>query len=90
MILCTSIYIYIYVDALGQYTYWSMRTNGRPVNRGLRLDYFVVSRSLLPTEQNSNKEDDNQAMYISNTSILFNDCVGCSDHCPILLEICRK
>jgi exodeoxyribonuclease III len=36
----------LYPDAQGQFTQWSQRTNGRPFNRGLRLDYFVCSSSM--------------------------------------------
>jgi len=34
-------------EALGAFTYWSIRAGNRPKNRGLRLDYAVASRSLL-------------------------------------------
>ncbi len=30
----------------GCYTYWSVRAGNRQYNAGLRLDYFVVSKSL--------------------------------------------
>jgi exonuclease III len=39
---------HLYPDARGQFSYWSQRTFARPVNRGLRLDYFVCSRSMFP------------------------------------------
>ena len=29
-------------DASGQFTFWSQRAQGRPRNRGLRLDYFLL------------------------------------------------
>ena len=35
-------------DARGQFTYWSQRTFARPVNKGLRLDYFLCSRDMFP------------------------------------------
>ncbi|EEH53176.1 uncharacterized protein MICPUCDRAFT_5836, partial [Micromonas pusilla CCMP1545] len=34
-------------DATGWFTYWSQRVGNRPVNRGLRLDYFVASNDIL-------------------------------------------
>lgn len=34
---------YFYPTATGQFTYWSKRANGRPFNKGLRLDYFLCS-----------------------------------------------
>jgi len=36
----------MYPDAQGQFTYWSQRTFARPVNKGLRLDFFVCSSSM--------------------------------------------
>ncbi|EKX53575.1 apurinic/apyrimidinic endonuclease family member in base excision repair [Guillardia theta CCMP2712] len=33
-------------DAKGWFSYWSVRAGNRPWNRGLRLDYFVASKSL--------------------------------------------
>merc|ERR1712157_621855 len=38
-------------DAQGQYTYWSQRAKNRPDNKGMRLDYFVASNSLLQKNQ---------------------------------------
>lgn len=35
-------------DAIGQFTYWSQRTFARPVNRGIRLDYFIASEHFFP------------------------------------------
>ena len=37
---------HFYPEARGQFTYWSQRTFARPVNNGLRLDYFICSESL--------------------------------------------
>jgi len=53
------------------YTYWSYRFNSRAKNTGWRIDYFLISKSLL---QN-----------VSSATIL-SDYLG-SDHCPIALEI---
>lgn len=36
----------LHPGARGQYTWWSTRSNGRPQNKGLRLDYFIVSEPL--------------------------------------------
>lgn len=52
-----------------KYTYWNMRSNARAENRGWRLDYFVVTPSLM------------SAINISDT---VPDIMG-SDHCPIKL-----
>lgn len=53
------------------YTYWSYRFKARERNTGWRIDYFLVSESLLPK--------------VENVAIL-NEYMG-SDHCPIQLEI---
>ncbi|KAJ1481943.1 Endonuclease/exonuclease/phosphatase [Baffinella frigidus] len=37
-------------DASGWFSYFSVRAGNRPVNRGLRLDYFVCSPSLFPAD----------------------------------------
>ncbi len=34
---------------MGQFTYWSQRTFARPVNCGIRLDYFICSQQLFPS-----------------------------------------
>lgn len=58
-------------DQPGYYTWWSYRQNSRERNKGWRLDYNFVSKSL---EQN-----------ISRAVILKE--VFHSDHCPVLLEL---
>ncbi|MDO4225478.1 MAG: exodeoxyribonuclease III [Bergeyella zoohelcum] len=54
-----------------QYTWWSYRQNARERNKGWRLDYQFVTKSL--------QERLSRAMILS-------DAVH-SDHCPVLLEI---
>lgn len=55
-------------DARGAFTYWSQRTFARPVNKGIRLDYFLCSRNLfgdvdcttsLASSASSNCDDNN-------------------------------
>ena len=53
------------------YTWWSNRLNRRSLNRGWRLDYFLVSDDL--------KEKIVDIKHLTN--------VEGSDHCPIMLEI---
>lgn len=53
------------------YTYWSYRFKARERNTGWRIDYFLVSKSLI---------DKIKAVTI------YSDVMG-SDHCPIGLEI---
>lgn len=39
---------HVHPEALGAFTYWSIRAGNRPKNRGLRLDYAVVCKRMLP------------------------------------------
>jgi len=54
-----------------KYSWWSYRAAARKRNIGWRIDYFLVSRSLVDR--------------IDNTDIL-NDIMG-SDHCPVSLDL---
>lgn len=53
------------------YTYWNYRFNGRDRNVGWRIDYFLISKSLVTNLK---------------ASRVLSDYFG-SDHCPIMLEI---
>ena len=53
------------------YTYWSYRFKARERNTGWRIDYFLISKSLLPKIKSSQ---------------ILPKFFG-SDHCPILLEV---
>ena len=60
------------------YTYWSQRARNRPRNRGLRLDYFLLTRAL--------------AARAAATPGALVDCqhlaaLEGSDHCPVLLTL---
>ena len=65
------IFRYLHPDVPGQYTWWSVRTNSRARNIGWRIDYFLISKPLVP--------------YVRQCTILTG--VYCSDHAPVLLEI---
>lgn len=54
-----------------QYTWWTYRFGARARGIGWRIDYFLVSNSLLPKVKNVD---------------IFDSILG-SDHCPIVLEI---
>jgi exodeoxyribonuclease-3 len=54
-----------------QYTWWTFIGKARERNTGWRLDYFLVSRSLLPRVRD----------------IVISDDVTGSDHCPVTLLI---
>jgi exodeoxyribonuclease III len=58
-------------EAKDVYTWWDMRTISRPKNKGWRIDYFFVTKDLLPNITNA---------------LVLTDVHG-SDHCPIQLEL---
>ena len=64
-------YRHLHPDVEGAYTWWSYMRNVRERNIGWRIDYFLISESLLP--------------YLKAASI-HADVMG-SDHCPIVLEM---
>ena len=57
----------------GCFTYWSMRVNNRPYNRGLRLDYVVASSKMLKHEDGPKVVD----------SFILDEMPAFSDHCPV-------
>ncbi len=54
-----------------KYSYWNYVTNARAKNTGWRIDYFLVSESII------NKVED---------AMIYNEYLG-SDHCPVGLKI---
>ena len=67
-------YRHLYPERI-QYTFWSMRANLRPVNKGWRLDYFLMS-------------SDYETRYgIELNDSEIHDQQKGSDHCPIALKI---
>ncbi len=54
-----------------QYTYWSYMQNQRGKNKGWRLDYFLISPSLVPSVED----------VITHQEVLG------SDHCPVTLTL---
>jgi exodeoxyribonuclease-3 len=54
-----------------KYSYWNYVTNARAKNVGWRIDYFLVSQSLLPKVKDA---------------MIYNEYHG-SDHCPVGLTI---
>ncbi len=60
-----------YPEKVDAYTYWDQKSRARDRNVGWRIDYFFVSKEIIPK--------------IKNTGIL-SDYYG-SDHCPIWLEM---
>ncbi len=60
----------LYPDRV-QYTWWSNWGNARQNNTGWRLDYFLISESLMPRVED----------------VVIHDEVVGSDHCPVTLVI---
>lgn len=54
-----------------KYTWWSYRAGAREKNVGWRIDYFIVSKSLMPAVQEA---------------FILNEYMG-SDHCPLGIEL---
>lgn len=61
---------YLYPDEV-KYSWWSYRFQARKNNAGWRIDYFLVSESLI---------------HLVSSSLIHNEIYG-SDHCPIELNI---
>ena len=62
---------YYYPDAAGEYSWWSYRFHARDNNAGWRIDYFIVSESLVPRLRKA---------------AIHQEIFG-SDHCPVELVI---
>jgi len=78
-------------EARGYYTYWSQRAGNRAPNKGLRLDYFLVSEGLLSSSGmvgggGGGDGDGDGARVTVRDCFMISDQMG-SDHCPILLEM---
>lgn len=63
-------YRYLHPDTV-KYSWWSYRFHARENNAGWRIDYFVVSKRLLPRVKDAE---------------IHNDIFG-SDHCPVTLDL---
>ncbi len=64
------IFRHLYPDKV-QYTWWTYISNARARNVGWRLDYFLVSKNLVPRI----------------SDVIIRDDVPGSDHCPVTLVI---
>ena len=62
---------HLFPDRTDKYSWWSFRAGARGKNIGWRIDYFIVSPTLLPR--------------IKSADILDN--IMGSDHCPVTLEL---
>ena len=61
----------LYPDEIQRYSWWSYRAGARSKNIGWRIDYFLVSESLLPSVKDA---------------FILEEITG-SDHCPIGIEL---
>ena len=62
---------HLYPNVREAYSWWSMRTRARERNVGWRIDYFVISPSLVPLMRDAS---------------IYPQVMG-SDHCPVGLEL---
>ncbi len=62
---------HFYPGATDKYSWWSYRAGARNKNIGWRIDYFLVSESLLPSVKEA---------------FILDDILG-SDHCPVGIEL---
>ena len=83
--------------AAGVYSFWSVRHSSRPVNKGLRLDYFLCSEGMMEGLKGGGdgKAGEGgaggagQGMRVHDSYVLDQATVGVSDHAPIGL-ICLQ
>lgn len=61
----------LHPDETGAYSWWSYRFNSRARNVGWRIDYFLISRRLVPNLK---------------SATIHSDVTG-SDHCPVSIEL---
>jgi exodeoxyribonuclease III len=75
-------------SATGVYSYWSTRANGRPVNHGIRLDYFVCSEGMFQgCDGNESDMGRSAAVRAHDSYVLDEATVGASDHAPVGLVL---
>ncbi|MBR3135313.1 exodeoxyribonuclease III [Candidatus Saccharibacteria bacterium] len=61
----------LHPDETGRYTWWTWRAHARERGIGWRIDYFFISRSLLPHLKSAN---------------IYENILG-SDHCPVSITL---
>ncbi len=58
------------VEARGMFTYWSQRTFARPINHGIRLDYFICSNDLFGvSDANASSGNESAGSEVMTTEI---------------------
>eukprot|EP00929_Paragymnodinium_shiwhaense_P109776 TRINITY_DN7630_c0_g1_i2.p1 TRINITY_DN7630_c0_g1~~TRINITY_DN7630_c0_g1_i2.p1 ORF type:complete len:452 (+),score=131.48 TRINITY_DN7630_c0_g1_i2:70-1425(+) len=69
-------FVHLHPELKGQFSYWSVRAGNRPKNRGLRLDYAILSKSL------TTAADEKKSPRLVDAFYLADLCPG-GDHCPV-------
>ncbi len=90
----TDAFRFLYPTARGNFSYWSMRAGNRAPNRGIRLDYFIVSNDMLgkvATESNSPTDakvfSEIPSPGIIDSFVCHEATESHSDHAPVALII---
>ena len=71
--------VHIHPGATGAFSYWSQRAGNRPFNRGLRLDYWLVSTHMTAPQAATPRLHD--------AFLCADSTPGVSDHCPVGVTI---
>ena len=74
---------HLHPDATGCFSYWSTRSGNQHLNRGLRLDYAVVSASLAGA-------GDGKAAWAVHDCQALAEYAPNGDHCPTLVTFKPK
>jgi len=88
-------FAHLHPTVRGHYTYWTQRTGARQVNKGLRLDYFVLSKQMAegvePRDGTEPSVDQGKPQpggpKLHDCYVLNETTQGVSDHAPIVLQL---
>ena len=69
------------------FSFWSTRAGNRPLNRGLRLDYFVVPKDMIATSSAENVDGNQSKVRLFDSYILDDAAEKISDHAPICCQV---
>jgi exodeoxyribonuclease-3/AP endonuclease-1 len=73
--------VHVHPGCVGAFSYWSQRAGNRPFNRGLRLDYWLVSNSMARAEEAASSP--HKAPKLHDAFICGDATPGVSDHAPV-------
>ena len=88
-------FAHLHPTVRGHYTYWTTQTGARQGNKGLRLDYFVLSKQMAegvePRDANEPNVDQGKPQpggpTLHDCYVLNETTQGVSDHAPIVLQL---